>query len=275
MGRARGAALAIMTREVIAVRKKTGAAYPGRGDGSAKRLRDARRRAGFETARQAALRMSCNITTYHQHENGVRPITERAAKLYGQFFGVAAGEILYGERLQTQPAILIVGELHADGWAIPSLIADGEGAAMRLQAPSLVQWYSRSGWRDFRASDGEQPHAGHRFIKAPPGMTSSHADRLAALTIGDDAMAPLFIRNDTLLYDPTEKPAKIKRPTRCVVLTRAGALTAGMALRTQANTVILMACGDMPERTITQVVGCWAVQWIGQAAELLSTAPLL
>lgn len=61
------------------------------------RLRIARKRAGFTSARQAAIRYGWNLSTYASHENGQTPVPPEAAKRYAQKFKVPAGWILTGD----------------------------------------------------------------------------------------------------------------------------------------------------------------------------------
>ena len=61
------------------------------------RLKEARTKAGFKSARSAALRYGWNPSTYASHENGQTPVPVGAAEEYGPKFGVTAGWILTGE----------------------------------------------------------------------------------------------------------------------------------------------------------------------------------
>lgn len=61
------------------------------------RLKAARERAGFDSARQAAIRFGWTISTYASHENGQTPVPQKAAEKYAAKFKVSAGWILTGE----------------------------------------------------------------------------------------------------------------------------------------------------------------------------------
>ena len=50
------------------------------------RLRWARQKAGFPSARQAAIKFGWTGSTYAAHENGQNEFDERTAKLYGKVF---------------------------------------------------------------------------------------------------------------------------------------------------------------------------------------------
>lgn len=61
------------------------------------RLKAARERAGFDSARQAAIRYGWTISTYGSHENGQTPVPQKAAEKYAAKFKVSPGWILTGE----------------------------------------------------------------------------------------------------------------------------------------------------------------------------------
>jgi len=62
----------------------------------AKRLEQARKERGFETAKDAARRFGWTYETYIQHEQGIRGIS-RAAKKYADAFRVSEAWLLTGE----------------------------------------------------------------------------------------------------------------------------------------------------------------------------------
>ena len=61
------------------------------------RLKQARGKAGFKSARQAALRFGWSVSTYSAHENGQNRFDPDAAKSYARAFGVSAAWLLTGE----------------------------------------------------------------------------------------------------------------------------------------------------------------------------------
>ena len=63
----------------------------------AKRLKDARQAAGYETATGAAAAFGWTRPTYHAHENGNKTITAVAAKKYAKAFRVSAAWLLFGQ----------------------------------------------------------------------------------------------------------------------------------------------------------------------------------
>lgn len=60
------------------------------------RLKLARERAGFETARAGAERVGVPYDTYAQHENGTRGVPKNRVEVYARAFGVEPQWILYG-----------------------------------------------------------------------------------------------------------------------------------------------------------------------------------
>jgi DNA-binding XRE family transcriptional regulator len=65
-------------------------------DSPSTRLTKIRRRAGYETALDAAKAIGVNYTTYAQHENGTREISKAKAPRYARFFKVSVDWLLYG-----------------------------------------------------------------------------------------------------------------------------------------------------------------------------------
>jgi phage repressor protein C with HTH and peptisase S24 domain len=61
------------------------------------RLRQARERAGFTSARSAALRFGWIPSTYASHENGQTPVPVKEASKYARTFKVSAAWLLTGE----------------------------------------------------------------------------------------------------------------------------------------------------------------------------------
>lgn len=62
----------------------------------AERLRIARLRAGFETAKEAAVAMGFAVSTYLAHENGSRGYPAKKAAVYARKFKVREQWLLYG-----------------------------------------------------------------------------------------------------------------------------------------------------------------------------------
>lgn len=81
----------------------------------AKRLKQARLAAGYESPRDFALAWQFNPTTYYHHENGRRAIKAEVAKRYAQLLKLPAGTLLYGEHLQSAVEVPILGHISAGG----------------------------------------------------------------------------------------------------------------------------------------------------------------
>jgi len=120
----------------------------------ADRLREARERAGYETAKLAAEAMGVPTPSYTQHENGIRGFKIDTARQYARFFKVSPEWLLYGigdmetlpslEELQ-QMVALAIGEMPAS-----ATLSDWP----RLAAPILQELLSR--WQ--ADAEGQGPH---------------------------------------------------------------------------------------------------------------------
>ena len=87
---------------------------------SNERLRKARERAGFGSARSAAMRFGWTISTYASHENGQTPVPQKAAETYAPKFKTTAAYILTGEGSpEAQNIVRIMGEIGAGGAITP------------------------------------------------------------------------------------------------------------------------------------------------------------
>jgi DNA-binding XRE family transcriptional regulator len=62
---------------------------------TATRLKRARIKAGYKTAKAAAERLGMSTTTYRSHENGQTPVPARLAKRYARAFHVSANWLLF------------------------------------------------------------------------------------------------------------------------------------------------------------------------------------
>ena len=90
------------------------------------RLLDARLRAGFETASDAAARFGWNKFTYLSHENGNRNITIKKAREYAKAFKVDPTWLLTGEG----DAGIELGPDQADETDVPLVGIVGAGASV-------------------------------------------------------------------------------------------------------------------------------------------------
>lgn len=92
------------------------------------RLRIARERAGYPTAKEAAEAMGVSVSTYIQNENGSRGYPAGKAERYGKFFRVKPEWLLYGTNSNVEiqplgPTLYVKGEVAAgvfkEAWEIP------------------------------------------------------------------------------------------------------------------------------------------------------------
>lgn len=72
------------------------------------RLRSVRIKAGFSTAKEAALKMGVPVTTYAQHEIAPRHLPARKAALYAAFYKTTPEYLLYGRDDALQSAIDLI-----------------------------------------------------------------------------------------------------------------------------------------------------------------------
>ena len=113
------------------------------------RLKQARLKRGYTTAREAAIAFGWNINTYSSHENGNRPLSRQAAERYARPIGVSAGWLLYGEKAaaKTETTAVRMGgvigagqEVWPDGdyEEIESTLAEGAVEAFRVKGDSML-----------------------------------------------------------------------------------------------------------------------------------------
>lgn len=96
---------------------------------AAERLKKARIKAGYDSAKSAAEAMGVPVATYIQHESGTRGFPAGRAARYGRFFRVAPEWLLYGskgveaEAVELGPRLYVKGEVAAgiwkEAWEIP------------------------------------------------------------------------------------------------------------------------------------------------------------
>lgn len=132
------------------------------------RLKDARVRAGYRSARDAALQLGFNVNTYGGHETGTRGITLTTAQKYALAFGVSASWILTGE-------------------------TDARGAIGPDRLP--VVGYVGAGELVFSIDDHEKG-GGLDYVDAPPGCKPGSV----AILVRGDSMSPAYLDGDCLIY---------------------------------------------------------------------------
>lgn len=117
----------------------------------AERLKEARAKAGYETAKAAAEAMGVSVSTYVQHESGVRGFPASRAARYAKFFRVAPEWLLYG-RGEAAPVVIqpqltelpLVGPVQAGAWLALDDTAQDEPQMMTATVdrryPHAPQW---------------------------------------------------------------------------------------------------------------------------------------
>lgn len=92
------------------------------------RLREARERAHYDSAKSAAEAMGVSVATYIQHENGTRGIPASRAERYAKFFRTTPEWLLYGKLTHDTltplgPQLFVIGEVAAgvfkEAWKMP------------------------------------------------------------------------------------------------------------------------------------------------------------
>lgn len=126
------------------------------------RLRQARERAGFTSAQEAASRFGWNVTTYRHHENGTRNFPRPKAAMYARAFRVS-------------PEWLLLGV--------------GEGQ----KKPVPMVGYVGAGSEVFPIDDGGALDE----IDPPPGVGPS----AVAVKVRGESMYPRYMDGDVLIYD--------------------------------------------------------------------------
>lgn len=117
----------------------------------AERLREARVKAGYDTAKGAAEAMGVTVSTYIQHESGVRGFPAGRAARYARFFRVAPEWLLYGrgtgDPIKVEPELTdlpIIGPLQAGAWLMIDDTPQDEPpvvtAARDRRYPHARQW---------------------------------------------------------------------------------------------------------------------------------------
>lgn len=85
---------------------------------AANRLKEAREKSGYHSAKAAAEAMGAAVATYIQHENGTRGFPATKAARYARFFRVKPEWLLYGKAptdtvTELGPRLFVVGEVAA------------------------------------------------------------------------------------------------------------------------------------------------------------------
>jgi phage repressor protein C with HTH and peptisase S24 domain len=148
-------------------------------DDIALRLKQARRAAGFRSAKAAAKALSVGESTYRAHENGQNDISLQAAAKYGEFFGVSVAYL-------------------AEGTGAPSGSEPPTASVRELVATDGGRPFSRQGCALFGFSISRVWQLPVSFMVEDIGIPSEDA---ALVAMPGDSMAPAFREGERLLLD--------------------------------------------------------------------------
>ena len=100
--------------EASAFRTHASVHYAAMESDAAQSLRNARERAGYTSARSAAMAMGANPNTYQQHESGLRGFPRQAAVRYARFYRIDLAWLLTGKgSMQPRNMVPVVGDVGA------------------------------------------------------------------------------------------------------------------------------------------------------------------
>lgn len=137
------------------------------------RLRSARKKAGYASARAAALRFSWPVSSYAAHENGQNLIPVDVAERYGKAFKVSAGWLLSGGGdIDRQNVVVVEGLV-------------GAGGTIETSAEQI-------------------DHEGLYEIEVPFQLP----DNAAAFQISGDSMFPRYDDGDIIIVIKRPRPAE-------------------------------------------------------------------
>lgn len=122
--------------------------YFGGMGGASGRLKDARIKSGYHSAKAAAEAMGVPAATYIQHENGNRGFPASRADRYARFFRVRPEWLLYGKNtgdkiVELGPMLFVVGEVAA-------------GVFIEAWRKPVDEWEAFTGRPDFGAPANER-----------------------------------------------------------------------------------------------------------------------
>lgn len=139
------------------------------------RLRDARLKAGYESAAAASARFGWKPTTYAGHENGSREFSVELAETYGRAFRVAPEWILVGRSSQSEPQPVL------DVVPIYNVFASAGHGALP-QSEEIID-----------------------HLSFPPGylrhVTKANPKDLAIIGVKGDSMLPTLKDDDVVMLD--------------------------------------------------------------------------
>ena len=167
---------------------------------SNERLRKAREKAGFISARSAAARFGWNPSTYASHENGQTPVPQKAAEKYAKAFKTTAAYIL---------ALDIADDIHA--------FASTGDANHKRPTSGILELDVRAGMGGGGITDGREVVHNGQYVdpvkdEAWHFPSSFLRDELRAperriqiLETQGDSMAPTILSGDRVIIDTGHK----------------------------------------------------------------------
>lgn len=190
------------------------------------RLKWARLQRGFKTATDAAKRFSWNENTYRSHENGVRPISKKAAANYARAFRVPVGWLLYGEGSPSgRPAQKVLGIVGAGGQVIP--------------------------FDDY--AQGAQPEE----IELPPGAPPD----AVPVEVRGDSMWPRYFSGERLFYVRDGTPIAQMIGRECVVRLADGRVMIKILRRGSKKNLYNLVSWNGPEIEDQKIEWAALVKW--------------
>jgi phage repressor protein C with HTH and peptisase S24 domain len=160
------------------------------------RLKEARVRAGFGSARSAAIRYGWTVSTYASHENGQTPVPIDAARAYAKAFKTSAAWILTGEGSSEGLYVPIVGYVGA-GAEVHPFSDQGEldqGAWFDFANAATVGVRVRGDSMRGRADDGDLLYYDERRNPPTPDMSGKLC--VVGLADGRVLVKQLFLGRD-------------------------------------------------------------------------------
>lgn len=151
------------------------------------RLKEARRKAGYKTAAEAARALGISTATYSSHENGSRNLTTDTAQRYAAFFRNDAAWLLYGERS---------GE--------PTPVQNGEPAQKGQQLVPIFNVEASAGsgaivFDEYQVASLSFPEG---YLQR---VTRSNPRNLAVISVKGDSMTPTLNDDDVVMLDITKR----------------------------------------------------------------------
>jgi phage repressor protein C with HTH and peptisase S24 domain len=169
----------------------------------AERLREARKKAGFESASAAAEAFGWKPAAYRHHENGTRDFDVETAKRYGRGFKINPGYLLALDKIPTpshpieeqQESLEVDGSVAAGVWresgqwerdrrfvieGSPSVPIKGKRFGLQVEGTSMDEFYHDGGVLDCVSifDTGVKPQTGDHVI-----VERTRPDGLRELTV--------------------------------------------------------------------------------------------